>query len=338
MTPTENSVLMGLSVDLWVYVLLGTSAVLFLIYAWLFMISREKRRWYAGNPYEPVSYLIFMLLGENEESRRRYILDSIAAALYELFAGGYLSLSFITTKSIMGTMKKMRVRKNQAPDDEILKLVYDRIPQGQRSVGLFGDDKKEDYIDVDDIISNIKPESSFVESFYEKAREEYISEYGNPLFEISGFVWLLLGISVLLSVSMVYLGSRVEGYFPWVLYTISALLLLVSLLALRIKRIWKGKSKLFRSRWLGFRESVYEGNAAIDDFYALFSYAIALGITDHYLEYVKKLVLDGKLKMEKPKFVEDEVIAFADLKEFANGINVIAGALGGRMISGNKAD
>ncbi|GEM_PF-2271591 len=340
MTLSGNFVLLGLSLEFWVYILLGTSAVLFLIYTWLFMISREKRRWYVGKPYEPISYLVFMFLGEDEESRRKYVMNSIAATLYELFAGGYLSLSFISTKSIMGTMKKMKVKKNEAPDNEILRLVYEHIPEGHDSVGLFGDEKKDDYIyiDVDDIISNVKVDNTFIEDFYEKASKEYISNYGNPTVNLSGVMWFLFVFSILLSASMIFVGSRVRGYFSWTLYGISVFLIVISLLGLRLKRVWVGQSRLFRSRWLGFRESVYNGSADIDDFYDLFSYAISLGIIDHYLEYVKKLVLDGKLKMEKPKFVEDNVIAFADLKEFASSINVIAGALGGRMLSGNKAD
>lgn len=299
--------------------------------------SRVKEKWYLGEPYLPESYLLAPII---EPDVLMSYVDSLAAALYRLIVEGYLDVTVSRKKAVMGSITKLTFRKVQSPEGGTLRFVYDLLPSNIRKQGLFGDGDSDNF-DSDDLYTYFMESSDkmVLDRYRDVVRTEYEEKYGaiGKNFKPVGF--LLAAVGVVSAIWSIYLGYVYPNMsLSYALYILGAILVAASILVTRIKFIWSSKASTFRGRWLGFKRRVLKGDIDVDDFYNLMGYALALGIGDKYLDVVKKLIVDGKVKLENLNFLKGENISYADLRALVRSIVMVVGGVGGKMASGDKED
>ncbi len=327
-TTASDSIIFGVSTDMALYGVLVVSLVLFILDIVLWFMKKESYKWYVGGPYEPADYLLPPVLGQDDKV---HYIDSIAAAFYRLMKEGYLKVVLSKEKAIMGEMTKIKVKKVSVPSDKVLFSVYTLIPDAVTESGLFGE-AQTDLIDIDDLhtyISKLSVEKIF-NDYKTTVDEEYEEKYGNPRKSVKVLSYIVGIFSLLWAGVSGYIGYtlRLET-MSYGIYTIALLLVIVGILMFRIDYIWSSVAKKFRGRWIGFKRAVVSGDVQIDDFYELLGYALALGISEHYLDVVKKQIVDGKVKVGKPPFADVDKMSFSDIRALVSAVNMLAGSLGG---------
>jgi len=297
--------------------------------------SRIREKWYLGKPYLPEPYLLAQII---EPDVLRSYVDSLASALYKLIVEGYLEVTVSRKKAVMGSITKLTFRKIQNPEGGTLRFVYNLFPSNVRKQGLFGGGESNNF-DADDLYTYFMENSDeeVLVRYRDVVRTEYEKKYGAVRINFKPIGFLLGAIGTLSAIWSIYLGYVYPDVFlSYALYLWGGILIAVSILVTRIKFIWSSKALKFRSRWLGFKRNVLKGDISVSDFYDLLGYALALGIGERYLDVVKKLIVDGKLKLEKVNFLKGENISYADLRALVRSIVMVVGGIGGKVASGDK--
>ena len=297
--------------------------------------SRIREKWYLGKPYLPEPYLLAQII---EPDILRSYLDSLAAALYRLIVEGYLDVTVSRGKAVMGSITKLTFRKARVPEGGTLRFVYELLPSNIRKQGLFGNEDSNNF-DADDLYTYLMEHSDeeILDRYRNVVRREYEEKYGIVGRDFKPVGFLLAAIGTLGAIWSIYLGYVYPNVFlSYALYVWGGILIAVSILVTRIKFIWSSKASKFRSRWLGFKRNVLKGDISVSDFYDLLGYALALGIGERYLDVVKKLIVDGKVKLEKVDFLKGENISYADLRALVRSIVMVVGGIGGKVASGDK--
>ena len=319
------------------YVTVVVSLFLIIVNMYFILRSRVRERWYLGKPYLPESYLLAQIM--DPDNLRSYV-DSLAAALYKLIVEGYLEVTVSKKKAVMGNVTKLTFSKIKDPEGGALKFVYDMLPSNIRKHGLFGGEESNNF-DADDLYTYFmeNKDEEVLDRYRDVVRTEYEKKYGAVKINFKPVGFLLGAIGTISAIWSIYLGYAYSNVsLSYVLYILGGILIAVSISVAKIKFLWSSKASKFRSRWLGFKKSVLKGDIDVDDFYDLLGYALALGIGDRYLDVVKKLIVDGKVKLERVIFLKGEDVSYADLRALVRSIVMVVGGIGGKVASGDKED